>query len=181
VDAGADRAAADAESWYRFARVQMLLLGASLAAVGAGFFVAANWDELTAYTRMGMLAALMTAVTLLAARLGLHSLSGRVAALLGGLGFGPLMALVGQTYQTGADAWQLFAAWSAGAAGVCAGDPLLGRVDHRAGAGPPDGLPVGVSVAGDRALRGARAGDHDAGLADRLGDRGRARAGAGRQ
>jgi hypothetical protein len=100
------------ESWYRFARVQMLLLGASLAAVGAGFFVAANWDELTAYTRMGMLAALMTAVTLLAARLGLHSLSGRVAALLGGLGFGPLMALVGQTYQTGADAWQLFAAWT---------------------------------------------------------------------
>ncbi len=101
-----------ADSWYRFARVQMLLLGASLAAVGAGFFVAANWDELTAYTRMGMLAALMTAVTLLAARLGLHSLSGRVAALLGGLGFGPLMALVGQTYQTGADAWQLFAAWT---------------------------------------------------------------------
>lgn len=101
------------ESWYRFARVQLLLLGASLAAVGVGFFVAANWDELTAHTRMGLLAALMTAVTLLAARLGLHSLSGRVAALLGGLGFGPLMALVGQTYQTGADAWQLFAAWTA--------------------------------------------------------------------
>jgi uncharacterized membrane protein len=101
-----------ADSWYRFARVQLLLLGASLVAVGTGFFVAANWDELSAYTRMGMIAALMAAVTLLAARLGLHSLSGRVAALLGGLGFGPLMALVGQTYQTGADAWELFLAWT---------------------------------------------------------------------
>lgn len=100
-------------SWYRFARVQLLLLGASLVAVGTGFFVAANWDSLSAYTRMAMIAALMTGATLAGARLGLHTLSGRVAALLGGLGFGPLLALVGQTYQTGADAWELFAAWSA--------------------------------------------------------------------
>ena len=100
------------DSWYRFARVQLLLLGASLVAVGTGFFVAANWDELSAFTRMGLIAALMTATTLLAARLGLQTLSGRVAALLGGLGFGPLMALVGQTYQTGADAYELFLAWT---------------------------------------------------------------------
>lgn len=99
-------------SWYRFARVLLLLLGASLVAVGAVFFVAANWDELSAYTRMGLIAALMTAVTLGGARLGLHTLSGRVLALLGGLGFGPLMALVGQTYQTGADAYELFLAWT---------------------------------------------------------------------
>ncbi|MBK9753505.1 MAG: DUF2157 domain-containing protein [Nannocystis sp.] len=101
-----------ADTWYRFARTQLLLLGASLVAVGTGFFVAANWDTLSAYTRMGMIAALMTVATLVSARLGLHSLSGRVAALLAGLGFGPLMALVGQTYQTGADAWELFAAWT---------------------------------------------------------------------
>ena len=102
-----------AASWYRFARVQLLLLGASLVAVGTGFFVAANWDSLSAYTKMAALAALMAGATLAGARLGLHTLSGRVAALLGGLGFGPLLALVGQTYQTGADAWELFAAWSA--------------------------------------------------------------------
>lgn len=100
------------DTWYRFARVQLLLLGASLVAVGTGFFVAANWDELSAFTRMGLIAALMTATTLLAARLGMQTLSGRVAALLGGLGFGPLMALVGQTYQTGADAYELFLAWT---------------------------------------------------------------------
>lgn len=101
-----------AATWYRFARVQLLLLGASLVAVGTGFFVAANWDELSAYTRMALIAGLMTAATLGAARLGLHTLSGRVAALVGGLGFGPLLALVGQTYQTGADAWELFGAWT---------------------------------------------------------------------
>lgn len=100
------------DSWYRFARVQLLVLGASLVAVGTGFFVAANWDELSAFTRMGLIAALMIATTLVAARLGLQTLSGRVAALLGGLGFGPLLALVGQTYQTGADAYALFLAWT---------------------------------------------------------------------
>lgn len=100
------------ESWYRFARVQMLLVGASLVAVGTVFFMAANWDTLSAHTQMGLIAGLMAAATLVGWWLGLQSLSGRVAALLGGLGFGPLIALVGQTYQTGADAWGLFAAWT---------------------------------------------------------------------
>jgi uncharacterized membrane protein len=101
-----------AETWYRFARVQLLILGASLVAVGAVFFVAANWDGLSPHARMGLLAALMAGATLSAGWLGLSTLSGRAAALLGGLGFGPLMALYGQTYQTGADAWELFAAWT---------------------------------------------------------------------
>ncbi len=100
------------ESWYRFARVQLLLVGASLVAVGVGFFVAANWVSLTPHVRMGLLAGLMAGAKGLGGWLGLQSLSGRVAALLAGLGFGPLMALVGQTYQTGADAWGLFAAWT---------------------------------------------------------------------
>jgi uncharacterized membrane protein len=100
------------ESWYRFARVQLILLGTALAVVGAIFFIAANWDSLPPHVRIGLAAAAMTAATLAGGWIGLTKLTGRAAALAGGLLFGPLMALVGQIYQTGADAWELFAAWT---------------------------------------------------------------------
>lgn len=101
-----------AEGWYRFARVQLILLGTALVVVGAIFFVAANWDILTPHVRIGLAAAAMTAATAAGGWIGLDRLSGRAAALAGGLLFGPLMALVGQVYQTGADAYELFLAWS---------------------------------------------------------------------
>lgn len=100
------------ESWYRFARVQLLLLGAVLAVVGAIFFVAANWDLFPPALKLGLAAAAMAAATLAGGWIGLDRLTGRVVALAGGLLFGPLMALVGQIYQTGADPWGLFGAWS---------------------------------------------------------------------
>jgi uncharacterized membrane protein len=100
------------DSWYRFARVQLILLGTALAVVGAIFFVAANWDHLTPHLRLALAAAAMSGATIAGGWIGLDKLTGRAAALAGGLLFGPLMALVGQIYQTGADAWELFAAWS---------------------------------------------------------------------
>lgn len=99
------------DTWYGFARVQLILLGTALAAVGAVFFVAANWEAIGPRTRMGLLAALMAGCTLAGGWIGLSRLSGRAAALAGGLLAGPLLALVGQTYQSGADAWELFGAW----------------------------------------------------------------------
>ncbi|MCP4662522.1 MAG: DUF2157 domain-containing protein [bacterium] len=99
-------------SWYAYARRHLLLLGTVLLAVGVVFFVAANWGALHAFVRMGLVAAAMVTATGAAAVLGLHTLSGRAAALLGGLLFGPLLALYGQTYQTGADSYGLFATWS---------------------------------------------------------------------
>lgn len=100
------------DSWYRFARVQLILLGTALAVVGAIFFVAANWDDLPPHVRLGLAAAAMSGATVAGGWIGLDKLTGRAAALAGGLLFGPLMALVGQIYQTGADAWELFFAWS---------------------------------------------------------------------
>ncbi|MDC0719869.1 DUF2157 domain-containing protein [Nannocystis bainbridge] len=106
-----------AESWYRFARFHLIILGTVLAVAGAIFFVAANWDMFSPQARIGMAAAAMAVATLAGGRLGLDKLSGRAAALAGGLLFGPLLALVGQVYQTGADAFELFLAWSVVLAG----------------------------------------------------------------
>lgn len=108
IDARPDRG-----TWYRFAHSRMLLVGACLCAAGVIFFVAANWGALHPWVRMGLVAGALTASAIAAGAVGLRTLPGRAALLLSGLLFGPLMAIYGQTYQTGADAWELFALWAA--------------------------------------------------------------------
>lgn len=82
-----------------------------LLAAGAVFFVAANWSALSGLVRMGIVGAAMVSATLIGGWLG-DTLAGRATTLLGGLLFGSLMAVHSQVYQTGADAWQLFAMWT---------------------------------------------------------------------
>nr|WP_276599968.1 DUF2157 domain-containing protein [Nannocystis sp. ILAH1] len=115
-----------ADAWYRFARFHLIILGTVLAVAGAIFFVAANWDVFTPHARIGLAAAAMAAATLAGGWIGLDKLSGRAAALAGGLLFGPLLALVGQVYQTGADAFELFLAWSAVLAGYALATRFVG-------------------------------------------------------
>lgn len=103
----------DRESWYGFARSRLLLAGAGLFAAGVIFFVAANWGALHPWARMGLVAGALVAAALIAGALGLRTLPGRAALLLSGLLLGPLLAIYGQTYQTGADAWELFTLWAA--------------------------------------------------------------------
>lgn len=82
-----------------------LLLGAGLI-----FWVAANWQDQTRTFKLGLLEAAVLLIVLAAVLLP----RARTAALLlATLTLGGLLAFVGQTYQTGADVWQLFAAWAA--------------------------------------------------------------------
>lgn len=84
--------------------VAALLLGAALI-----FWVAANWQGQTRAFKIHLL----QAAVLLPAVLALLLPRWRGAwLLLATLALGGLLALVGQTYQTGADPWQLFAAWA---------------------------------------------------------------------
>ncbi len=98
-------------SWSRYLYWHALLIGVVLLVAGAVFFVAANWSALSGDARIGLVAGAMVAATLVGGYLG-ASLTGRATSLLGGLLFGPLIAVYGQVYQTGADAWQLFAWWA---------------------------------------------------------------------
>jgi uncharacterized membrane protein len=86
------------------------LAGAALIGLGLVFWVASNWDGLGRFGRIGILQAAL-AVGLLAA-LFMPRLR-TVAALFAFLSIGALFACIGQTYQTGADPWQLFALWTA--------------------------------------------------------------------
>ncbi|MFC7411127.1 DUF2157 domain-containing protein [Hydrogenophaga atypica] len=86
------------------------LLAAGLVGLGLVIWVAANWDDLGRAGRFWLLQGVVVAMGLgaclrpaLRAPLGLLTL----------LAVGALFAYFGQTYQTGADAWQLFALWAA--------------------------------------------------------------------
>ena len=88
----------------------LLLVAALLLACGLIFWVAANWQDQSRMFKLGLIEGAL-ALSVLAACLWPR---GRVAALLcATLVLGGLLAFVGQTYQTGADAWQLFAVWAA--------------------------------------------------------------------
>jgi uncharacterized membrane protein len=98
--------------WRAF-RLQVLN-GAGIASLGAGviFFVAANWQD---YGLMGRFATLQAA---LVATVGVSlwrpppDRVGTSALVLAILVTGALLALFGQSYQTGADLWELFFAWA---------------------------------------------------------------------
>lgn len=88
----------------------LAVLAALLLGAGLIFWVAANWPEQTRAFKLHLL----EAAVLASAGAALLWPRGRTALLLlATLALGGLLAFVGQTYQTGADAWQLFATWAA--------------------------------------------------------------------
>lgn len=94
------------------------IAGAALGGLGIIFWVAANWNSLTrgeCFTLLQAVIVVMCAGALLraGARLPLS--------ILAFLAIGALFAYFGQTYQSGADAWQLFALWAALALPLCLG------------------------------------------------------------
>lgn len=83
-------------------------LAALLIGLGLIFAIAANWGELSRPAQFGLLQA---AVALGAVGLIAWPAQGMPLSLWCLLATGGLLAFFGQTYQTGADAWQLFALW----------------------------------------------------------------------
>ena len=86
------------------------VLAAGLVGMGVIVWIAANWDTLGRTGRFALLQALVGVMCVGAfARPALRVPLG----LLAFLATGGLFAYFGQTYQTGADPWQLFALWAA--------------------------------------------------------------------
>lgn len=93
-------------------RSLLLLVGITLLACAVVFFVAANWSVLAASARMGLVALGIVVSAGVALHVGVKTRGGHAAVTLAGLLIGPLLMLYGQTYQTGADAWELFFGWA---------------------------------------------------------------------
>jgi len=100
-----------ADDWRGFLDTLLLWLGALLTASGVVFFFAYNWDDLGRFTRFALVEGLLLVALLGVWRLGIDRLSGKIALMVAAVFVGVLLALVGQTYQTGADTYELFAVW----------------------------------------------------------------------
>jgi uncharacterized membrane protein len=98
------------------------VLAASLVGLGLVLWVAANWDTLG---RLGRFALLQGAVLALCLGALARPAARPSLGLMALLAIGGLLSYFGQTYQTGADPWQLFALW----AGLCLPLCLAARSD----------------------------------------------------
>ncbi len=102
----------DAAAWRAFAA--SLLHAAGLGAIGAGvlFFVAANWQDYGVFGRFALLQAALLACVAVALWRPPPARAGQAALVLATLLAGGLLALFGQSYQTGADLHELFFTWA---------------------------------------------------------------------
>ena len=75
-------------------------------------FFAYNWAAMPVMAKFGLLILLILCSAGLALWRGLESTAGSLGLLACGLLAGPLLAVYEQAYQTGADPWELFRAWS---------------------------------------------------------------------
>lgn len=101
-----------AGDWGRFWFRLLTLCGSLLLASGVIFFIAWNWNGLHHFAKFGILEGVIAAGVLIAVWRGVDSMAGAAALTAAGLCMGPLLAVFGQTYMSGAHSWELFRAWA---------------------------------------------------------------------
>lgn len=105
--------ARDDAFWRRWGERAALALASGHLLAAAVFFFAFNWQDLSPFAKLAVLQAGVTAAAL-ASRAPMLPEPAREALLIAATVLvGVLLAVFGQIYQTGADAWQLFAGWAA--------------------------------------------------------------------
>ncbi len=105
--------APSAEEWRAFIARTAAGLGTGAIVAGVTYLVAWNWAGLGRWSKLSLGASAVLGATILATAIGLDRLGGRLAGAAG-CGFaGAFLVLYTQVYQTGANAWELFAAFAA--------------------------------------------------------------------
>lgn len=102
----------DNRAWWTFIDQLLLGLGGLALAFSALFFIAYNWNEIGRFAKFGLVEALIVLAIAAYWKLDSNAFAGKVSLLIATILLGVLLALFGQTYQTGADPWQLFFNWA---------------------------------------------------------------------
>lgn len=102
----------DGKAWRTFIDHLLLWLGGLALAFATMFFVAYNWNDIGRFAKFGMVEVFVILAIVAYWKLGGHKVAGKVSLLVATIFLGVLLALYGQTYQTGADPWQLFFNWA---------------------------------------------------------------------
>ncbi len=103
----------NAGQWHTFLQRLAVVGGAAVASSALICFIAYNWNALGRWFRFGLIEGLMVIAVVVALMAGRRTSIAHAAALIAFFALGGLLAFTGQTYQTGADTWQLFAGWAA--------------------------------------------------------------------
>ena len=113
----------DNGTWLQFVDRLLLICGVTLAVTGVMAFFAYNWADLHKFAKFALIQGALVACVAVACRKGMHHLSGKAALFGAAVLTGVLLAVYGQTYQTGADPYGLFFTWAI----LITGWALIGR------------------------------------------------------
>ena len=98
--------------WELWTARLLLAFGAALVLAGVIYFFAFNWAKIPPAVKLAAIEIALIGCLAGACYYSLKKLSGQVWLLAASVLVGVFLAVFGQIYQTGADAWQLFALWS---------------------------------------------------------------------
>jgi len=103
----------DAKSWNKFLQFLFFSLGVGFAVSGILFFFAYNWAGMHKFFKLGMIESLIVALSLVLLLSKVSEVIKNI--LLTGISVlvGVLLAVFGQIYQTGANAYDFFLGWTA--------------------------------------------------------------------
>lgn len=102
----------DRLAWLKLLRYGLLALGIGFTIVGIVFFFAYNWASLPKFAKIGLVQVLLIASVLLSLLLKVRADTRNMILTASAALVGVLFAVFGQIYQTGANAYDFFLAWT---------------------------------------------------------------------
>jgi len=102
----------DGMRWRLFIDYVLLWLGSLALAFAVMFFIAYNWHDIDRFAKFAMVESVIILAILAYWKFEEQSAASKASLFIATLSLGVLLALYGQTYQTGADPWQLFFNWA---------------------------------------------------------------------
>jgi uncharacterized membrane protein len=100
------------ETWQKFFKVLFITLGIGFTAAGVIFFFAYNWATLHRYTKLGLTEGLIIVTTSIVLGAKLKTITRNIILIGAAVLVGVMFSVFGQIYQTGANAYDFFLAWS---------------------------------------------------------------------
>lgn len=99
-------------AWLTFINNLFLWIGCLALGFSFIFFLAHNWSQIGRFAKFSLVETALILSMLVYLKAPINSMYSSAALTLSTIFLGALMALFGQTYQTGSDPWQLFFNWA---------------------------------------------------------------------
>ena len=102
----------DGLRWRTFLENLLMWLGGLALAFAMMFFIAYNWEAMGRFAKFALVEVAIVICLIAYWKLDVDKVAAKVSITMASILLGVLLALYGQTYQTGADPWQLFFNWA---------------------------------------------------------------------